>query len=1200
MTNNIGEVNYKQYSAQKFKIIEETEKNINSLFERDVIDQSERDNLLHMYLSGEVSFGSDGLTASEAMNFTKETYAELEKGVSNSQNNKTKTLYVVQPGDTPEILAEKLGLSGNEATDFVRKVKAEAIKDGVYYKYGFMAGDMIALPGNFDSQIEKMRNDGVYLENTNQINKKYKEVRRKNVQKNTSSKPQLEPQVEKTSEKEFKVKKGDPQKVKTLKKTVDSVVNRLSSSPGEGNKALDEIKSENIVFVLSEYNKKTGRKLAQDLFNNTNKNSLVVKNKICWNLAKRAQELKVGGIYFGDYQKITDNAKLLEWINNAQNKLYEAEVKENPAIKDTFQNKKYVIRRSKSVRDLEADGKKLANELFEEIDGAGSDADNTRKLLKKITSENAAYVVKSYLSAKVNTTTMKISHTKKNSSHRPLAKDLVGENGFDIKDVKEYICKKLYDQAKNLGLTGIYYGDFNKINDIDELVKWIEHASWKIMKAMDNTSSNVDQGKTETKKQGDKTVETLTNQPLFKEAGITKVVRTYGSLSSPSYETRTYYKDGKIVREYIDPKRGRVRELVQKGSTPTLKQDKIYEAIDMKISLPQDASNNAKAFARALEKNKKELMAKLNLDNDTYDRFAQLAMAIAKQETNFGNNGGMYRKGKYATGVIVDNLEDAPPVPILGGDTLKFAAKAAKKFHDFSYGPTQVKFDFYNRDEWYADKFKKLGIEEGTQLYDMEKSAIATIIVLAGTNNLLKGKCYQDGIEAARGNVVTTQGWEMKNGHLEKTYNTKSYVNKVTDEDALCYAWNKGLADIKDGTMEPEAFEYTRNVHKYLKDYSAKDVNPAQRKTAIQKSKSKQVVKNFKPMDNNGPIGSIAFMPKMYNYSEFKDHMQVLEVLRTSLNNNSKIDSNSKKLLLLAVERGEVGFEFGLTEAEANSLTQKDVDMILSHIGQLKTLINSKDQGINFEDGINSSETEMMKNKYMQFIKDAELSFKKSYLASKTPKVSTSGIPQENILNNPMNNDLTYSKRAGRRGFAGNIYDNIPDEGVNSNNTSQASAKLAKFAQETAKAMNRNGYCMTGFRQAIKDAGIDDSDLTESIPRTTVKWFERHPDMFEEVKFINIGGGNARQINSTDLPNLPAGYFVVWIPDQNNQDFKNKEGHISITNGNGQAYADETDNLDWGVYHGSKDSGKGEHGTFRVFRLTDKWKVENGKLKFGG
>lgn len=143
---------------------------------------------------------------------------------------------------------------------------------------------------------------------------------------------------------------------------------------------------------------------------------------------------------------------------------------------------------------------------------------------------------------------------------------------------------------------------------------------------------------------------------------------------------------------------------------------------------------------------------------------------------------------------------------------------------------------------------------------------------------------------------------------------------------------------------------------------------------------------------------------------------------------------------------------------------------------------------------------------------------------------------------------------------------------------------------------------MTGFRSALKEAGIDTSDLTESKPRASINFFERHPDMFEEVKYINIGGGKSRQLNSTDLPKLPAGYIVVWVPDRSiDSQFASREGHISITNGNGEAYSDETDNLNWGNYtkEGDTGSGKGEHGHFRVFRLTDKWKVDpaTGKLK---
>ena len=1145
MTGNIGEVNYNNFSAQKYETWQTTEKTINSLFERNIISEGQRDKLIQMYFRGEISFGQDGLTEEEALNFTQENFNEIEKNLSNRQQDKTRTPYIIQPGDTPEIIAEKMGLTGAEARNFATKIKAQAIKDGMYYRYGFKSGDMIALPGDFQEQINGMIEDGSYAASAEEINSTYRAMRRAQARKKAAA-SQAEPAPP-------KVNPGDTNAANKIKQEAINIVTNLQKNgAGLKNPALNQINSKNVTFVLSQYNQRTGRSLAKDLINNGDKWLKTVKDKICWHLAKRAQELKLNGIYYGDYLKLKDPDKLLDWINNAQAKLFEAEKRHNPAIGKVLTNDKKV-QKQKNTKDIKRNSQKLASDLYKQIDGL-SNADNTRQLLNKITAENAAFVVSEYKNLPNN----------KNS----LAKDIDGEYDLDINDVKTYICKKLVTQAKNIGLTGIYYGDYMKINDIATLETWIDNTAAKIRAAMEMNNNTAPQTNSTT----NSAKETLSN-PIYKEAGVKSLVYRRDK-SGKIIETVYYYNDGKVVKEFQDPKRGRVRELVKEGTHKNTENTRITEAVPMKIYLPPDASDNAKKFARALEEHKQDLMAKLGLDNDTYNKLARLAMAIAEQETNFGNNGGMYRSGKYEAGRFLPDTS----------------------LHDWSYGPTQIKFEMQKRDEWIADKFEKLGLTEGTQLYDMKNAAMATMVVLAQNNRIIKNnKNYQKGIEAARDSVVTIDGWEMKNGHLEKTYNTRPFVNKVTDEDALCYFWNGRGACIKDGTMEPEALEYTRNIHKYLEKYNIKE-DSAKRNQAVRRSQDKKIVQNFKPMDNNGPIGSIAFMPNMYGYSDLKDQSDELEVLKESLKKNTKIDQHSKQLLILSVQHGEIGFEFGLTAKEADSLTQKDVDMILSHVSKLKNAIKAKDKNINFEDGINSAEAGKMKNNYAQMIKDAELEFKKEYLASKAPRVALSNVPSENLLASPMDNDITYSRKsATRRGFAGNIYDKIPDDGVNPANTAEASSVLAKHAQNTAKNMNTSGYCMTGFRAAIREAGIDDSDLKESKPRATVGWFERHPEMFEEVKYIK-SGNSARQINSTDLPNLPAGYIVVWIPGN---DFKSEEpGHISITNGNGQAYADETDNLDWGVYRGSKNAGKGEHGTFRVFRLTDKWKVENGKLKF--
>lgn len=1157
MTRNIGEVGYNTHLSQKNKIREATEKSINSLFQRNVISQAQRDILLQKYMTGEIDFGKDGLTEQEAMNFTQENYIEIESMFSLNKVGGAKTTYIVQAGDTPAIIAEKFGFTGDAAKTFATKIKASAIKNGMYHQYGFNVGDMLTIDGDYSARIQELKSSGAYSETTEELENAYIEKRKSkggisNI-RNISNKKVAPTRVPPKAVKQI----GNIKAANQLQNEAKNIANQLKATPTSANKALDKVNSKNVVFVLAQYNNLTGRNLAKDMINNGDKFLKGVKNKICWHLAKRAQELKVGGVYFGDYQNIPSNKpnELLKWIENAQAKIYAAEKRNNPAIGEV---KKKVVNQ-RNTKDIKKDAKKLATELYNQIDGISSN-EKTINILKKINTENVAFIISEY------------KNLPANKSKNSLVKDIDDEWGLDISHVKQYICKPLVNKAKNLGLTGIYWGDFNKINDINQLDAWVNKAAAKIRTAMNgyNTKGAAVVDKNDSAKE-------KVNSPVYKEAGI-KAVSQKKNTKGEVIESTYYYNDGKVVREYHDSKRGRVREIVKSGKTRKQTPTKISEPVPMKISLPPNASDNAKMFAKALEENKAKLMSMLGIDNDTYNKLAKLAMAIAEQETNFGNNGGMYRNGKYYLG---------------GASEVTQVGQVAKLTHDFSFGPTQIKFEMQKKDTWIKDKFDKLGLTNGIQLYDMANAAMATMVVLAQNNRILKNNTkYQKGIEAANGAVVTQEGWEMKNGHLEKTYKTKSFVNKVTDEDALCYMWNGRMADIKDGTMEPEALEYTRNIHKFSEKYKVKE-NETARTKAIQKSKDKKAVSNFKPMDNNGPIGSVVFMPKMYNYTDLKNKNDELAILKSSLSKNNKIDANSKKLLLLAVEHGEIGFEFGLTAKEADSLTQKDVDMMLSHVAKLKQQI--KDSNINFEDGVNQTEANIMRDKYMKTIRNAEFAFKKEYLASKSPRLSANNVPNENLLRTPMHNEITLPNNTVKRGFAGKV----TDSGVNTNNTSQASVALAKSAQNVAKRMNRSGYCMTGFRKAMLEAGItaaNGKDLVEGTPKATVGWFERHPDMFEEVKYIQTSSG-ARQINSTDLPNLPAGYIAVWIPDSN---YSSEPGHISITNGNGQAYADETDNLDWGVYHGSSKSGKGEHGTFRVFRLTDKWKVVGGKLKFEG
>ena len=122
MANNIGDVNYRDCNNQKYKTRVQTEKSINSLFRRNILTREQANKLLDLYLSGEVSFGDDGLTAEEAQNFSIENYKEIEDNLAGNLPRRTKTAYIIQPNDSPLIIAQKLGFTGDEAKEFAAKL----------------------------------------------------------------------------------------------------------------------------------------------------------------------------------------------------------------------------------------------------------------------------------------------------------------------------------------------------------------------------------------------------------------------------------------------------------------------------------------------------------------------------------------------------------------------------------------------------------------------------------------------------------------------------------------------------------------------------------------------------------------------------------------------------------------------------------------------------------------------------------------------------------------------------------------------------------------------------------------------------------------------------------------------------------------------------------------------------------------------
>jgi hypothetical protein len=116
-------------------------------------------------------------------------------------------------------------------------------------------------------------------------------------------------------------------------------------------------------------------------------------------------------------------------------------------------------------------------------------------------------------------------------------------------------------------------------------------------------------------------------------------------LGSGIEKTNRYYNNGKIVQDVKKITGEEYSTLIQdrKDKEPvTQKQILTPLSIDIKVdpSVYEGASESQKKeideFINTIESQKAELMKDLNIDSDTYNRFAQLACAIAMQETGFG------------------------------------------------------------------------------------------------------------------------------------------------------------------------------------------------------------------------------------------------------------------------------------------------------------------------------------------------------------------------------------------------------------------------------------------------------------------------------------------------------------------------------------------------------------------------------------
>lgn len=218
--------------------------------------------------------------------------------------------------------------------------------------------------------------------------------------------------------------------------------------------------------------------------------------------------------------------------------------------------------------------------------------------------------------------------------------------------------------------------------------------------------------------------------------------------------------------------------------------DKSYDPLKIKYKKTGNVTldNNRRKYMQAIVNNKKQLQEKFNLSSDEYNRFAEMALGLAEQETKFGT-ATSYAGKKLIRNVVGDTLMDSVVNPI------GRAAKAIKEkrlphnlFTGASRGYTQIKVSDDNKGM--REVYDALNINEGN-IDSPEVSALATMARLAYMYNTeVKGRTFkgQDGIS-------------------------------VSPWDALLYKWNGKNEELVNNTATPEKNTYINNIKNYASNF---------------------------------------------------------------------------------------------------------------------------------------------------------------------------------------------------------------------------------------------------------------------------------------------------------------------------------------------------------------------------------------------
>lgn len=1127
----------------------------------------------------------------------EETLAETEQEAKSKEaKQQALTEYTVQPGDTPEKIAKKFGLTGEDAKEFIEHLKKQTNQKG-----WFIVGQKITLLGD---HTEALKNMSGYTEDKTELNnrwsntdagkkaiaaaeaKKSSEASSARETENTKSQQASQPKVSTPPKDTTPQNQRVP--IDSLnnygKKAAAALKNQISGASLNSNTRemlAEKVKNPSVAYILESY-----PNLVTDIDDEWGMDINDVKKYIITPLNNRLRELGLQD------QCIPDNVSKLD-IAQVQKKCAEAAA----LIRKTDSQNGYVFTPEKGNEGKIHNPRLGTQQAKQASETQNSESKNTKnEAWKYLSMSEMSYpeplqekiIALRRLGVEVTVT------RSKDGFKLALDEDkikLTNQN-WDRMMLSEFFKDKktlLFDNEGNIIQENQQYPNkevktkYENGNAVSTETNYNQTVSYQAIDSQRTTKDNLPtpislSRPNDIGEAGNQYADGLEKNKaaLMKELNLTN--EQYDNLAQLAMgiaEQETHFKNStyKTTNQSRDEDVSTISKLkaLINAVSNEIGKDDVFET---------DANYNSRSKV-------KELM----------DSIYYSDMSPEKKEW-------IFEKAASA----LDTLKSGK------GDTIR---EYYKKYTDGtkSYGMTQIKVDQYvmgknpKTGEYYnpglVEQFKHFGINCGEDIRtDPEKQAIATLLFLNNKRIQAESELWQNRLEANNNNISDPQEQISTNDLIALLYNGSS----------------KKLDALKEGNLKLSDAPYANNVKKYVDTWYNVSVDEA--------AKKRNDALNLESQGNNGKLGTVIFMPSAYT-TDVTNNKEDIKTLEEALSKNSSIPQDLKLQLIAAVRKNEISFGYGLSADEAASITKKDAQLIMNKLNELKGRITNLVDPAKIRTEAKNIQAEF-RSDYLQsrqvIVNDSDVNS-----GSIVPALATGEIVNERLATD-RDTVVTSAHRNGRAGSAERAIERSnnaieagnyrgfavqKDLGVNPYDSSgryvtDTQRVLAEYASDVVADMGTNGQCLTGIKAALESAGIIEKgeivypkghpDYGKPITKAKdlTYYLNAHPEMFEEVKYVSLGNGTSRELNASDIKNLPAGYIGVFIPGDGYED---QAGHTFVTNGNGQGYADEVDNLSWDDYKSNgSDSGKGEHGKFVIYKLSDNWTVDpnTGKLVYKG